>query len=193
MKIVDVSHHNGRIKWQLASKEVEAVFIKATEGINYVDPMFIKNAIAAQAAGIKAGYYHFATLRTTHVETDAKNEANWFLYNIKKAPFPALPLVLDFEDTQIILNKDDSFKFISTFFAQLVVNGYHDYMLYGGTHFLNEHLPEDHNLGCVPLWLADYTEPYFVPNGWDKITLLQYTDKGKVNGITGDVDLNRYI
>lgn len=193
MKTIDISHHNGRIKWQAVSKDVSAVFIKATEGRTYVDPMFIKNAIAATQNGIKVGYYHFATLRTHNAALDAKIEANWFIENIKKAPTPLLPLVLDFEDTEIVLNKTDSLTYINTFFASLVVNGYRDYMLYSGTHFLNDHLPDNHNLGCVPIWIADYNEPHFTPNGWDKITLHQYTDKGKVNGITGNVDLNRYI
>lgn len=175
------------------AKEADCAFIKCTEGQNYVDPMFIKNANGANTAGIKAGYYHFATLRTTNVEIDAKNEANWFIANIKKAQMATLPLVLDFEDTGIALSKTDSLKFINTFFAQLVLNGYHDYMLYGGTAFLNDHLPDNHNLGAIPIWIADYNEPHFTPRGWDKITLLQYTDKGKVNGITGNVDVSRYL
>lgn len=191
--VIDISHHNGKIKWLTASKEVDSVFIKATEGANYVDPMFIKNAIAAHTAGIKTGYYHFATLCNTHVETDAKIEANWFIENIKKVPIASLPLALDFEDSEITLNKADSLTFITTFFGELFAHGYYDYMLYSGTSFLNAHLPHNHNLGHISLWIADYNEPYFVPVGWDKITLLQYTDKGKVNGIGTNVDLNRYV
>lgn len=191
--VIDVSHHNGRIKWLTVAKTVDQVFIKVSEGRDYVDPMFIKNAIAANTAGIKIGYYHFATLRSTNVETDAKIEANWFIENIKKVQTPLLPLVLDFEDTEIILNKADSLLFIHTFFAELTVNGYHDHMLYGGPFFLDDHLPHDHDLGCIPLWLSDYRATYGMPKGWDKITLLQYTDKGKVNGIGTNVDINRYL
>lgn len=191
--IIDISHHNGKINWQSISKEVDCLFIKATEGTSYVDSMFLKNAIAAHDAGIKTGYYHFATLRSQQVYNDAKTEAYWFLGNIKKAPIPSMPLVLDFEDEKINLSKADSLLFITTFFGELLSHGYNDVMLYGGTSFLNAHLPANHNLGHIPLWIADYNEPSFVPVGWDKITLLQHTDKGKVNGIVGYVDLNRYI
>ncbi len=190
---IDISHHNGKIKWQEVANEVDQCFIKATEGSTYVDPMLIKNAIAANTAGIKTGYYHFATPRSHEVETDAKNEANWFIENIKKAPNPGLPLVIDFEDTEITLNKNEALLFINTFFRQLILNGYHDFMLYGGTSYLNDHLPANHNLGHIPLWLADYNEPYFVPVGWDKVTLHQHTDKGSITGIKGNVDLNRYV
>ncbi len=193
MKFIDISHHNGKIDWQSVSEEVDSIFIKATEGVDYLDKMFLKNAIAATEAGLNVGYYHFATPRSHDVETDAKNEANWFIENVKKAPEPTLPLVLDFEDEKIVLNKVDSLLFINTFFRQLILNGYHDIMLYGGTSYLNDHLPANHDLGHIPLWIADYNEPHFTPVGWDKITLLQHTDKGEIAGINGNVDLNRYI
>lgn len=191
--VIDISHHNGKINWFTVVKTVDSVFIKATEGNSYVDPMFIKNAIAATTAGIKVGYYHFATPRSTTPEIDAKKEANWFVENIKKVPIAHLPLALDFEDSEIVLTRTDALIFINTFFNCLISYGYHDFMLYGGTSFLNQHLPANHNLGHIPLWIADYNEPNFVPTGWDKITLLQHTDKGKVDGIVGYVDLNRYI
>lgn len=193
MKILDVSHHNGTVNWMAVADEADSVFIKVTEGQTLVDPMFLKNATLATEVGLKVGYYHFATLRSHEVEADAKNEANWFVENIKKAPPPTLPLVLDFEDTKIVLNREDALTFITTFFRQLILHGYHDYMLYSGTSFLNKHLPANHTLGCVPLWLADYTEPYFIPTGWQKVTLHQYTEKGTIAGIKGNVDLNRYV
>lgn len=191
--IIDVSHHNGTIKWLSASKVVDSVFIKATQGTTYRDPMFIKNATAANLSGIKVGYYHFATLNSHDVITDATDEANWFISNIKKAPSPSLPLVLDLEDEKNTLNRDDTLRYVKTFFRQLVLNGYHDYILYSGTHYLNDHLPVNHGLEYVKLWIADYNEPHFIPNGWEEITLLQYTDKGTIEGIKGNVDLNRYL
>lgn len=193
MKIIDVSHHNGRIKWLTVSKNVDQAFIKATEGSTYADPMFIKNAIAAHTAGIKIGYYHFATLNTHDVINDAKREANWFLYNISLAPINNLPLVLDIETNKIGASKKEVLTFIHHFILRLINADYIDFMIYSYTSFLNDNLPKDHDLGKYKLWLADYNEPHFVPVGWDRITLLQYTDKGKVNGITGNVDLNRYL
>ncbi len=190
---IDISHHNGKVNWQTVALTVDSVFIKVSEGATVVDKRLIENAIAATDHGLKVGYYHFATPRSHDVENDAKTEANWFIENIKKCPEPTLPLVLDFEDEKIVLNKTDSLLYINTFFRQLILNGYHDFMLYGGTSYLNDHLPANHNLGHIPLWIADYNEPHFTPVGWEKITLLQYTDKGKVEGVTGNVDLNRYV
>lgn len=191
--VIDISHHNGKIKWFEVSKTVDSVYIKATEGQNYLDPMFIKNAIAANMAGIKIGYYHYATLQSKEVEKDAKIEANWFVANVKRVPNPGLGLVLDLEDPECNLSREEVLTYVKTFFRYLVLNGYHDFMLYSGTSFLNEHLPINHGLEYIKLWIADYNEPHFVPHGWEQIHLLQYTDQGKIEGITGNVDINRYV
>ena len=36
---IDVSHHNGKIKWKQVS-DVEFVYVKATEGAKYADPLY---------------------------------------------------------------------------------------------------------------------------------------------------------
>lgn len=191
--VIDISKYQGEIDWIELAKTVTDVFIRATFGQKIIDPLFIKNAIGAHTVGIKAGYYHFATLQSNDVELDAKLEAMHFIDQVKKVVLPQLGLVLDLEDKNISLSREETLTYIKTFFRYLVLNGYHDYMLYSGTHFLNDHLPVNHDLGYIKLWIADYTEPHFIPNGWEKITLLQFTDKGKINGIHGNVDLSRYI
>lgn len=37
--VIDVSHHNGPIKWSLIPPEIKLVFIKASQGGQFVDPM----------------------------------------------------------------------------------------------------------------------------------------------------------
>ncbi len=191
--VIDVSHHNGKINWSKVAKTVDSVFIKATEGSNYVDPMLIKNAVGGDTNGIKVGYYHFATLNSQDVVIDAINEAEWFMSNIKKAVAPSLPLVLDIETNKLKISRPKVLAYIQAFFRQLKLSGYEDYMLYSYTSFLNENLPSQHPLGAIRLWLADYNGSYVIPKGWKEIYLHQYTDKGKVDGIKGNVDINRYV
>lgn len=194
MKTIDVSHHNGIIKWPQVAKTVGEVFIKATEGASFIDPRLRRNASGAHQEGIKVGYYHFATLNSKDVVTDAKIEAKWFLAAIGKLHKNSLPLVLDVEDSSIRIKKVrlNVALYIDTFFYQLELAGY-SYMLYSTTSFLNYYLPAKHGLSDIKLWIADYNEPHFVPKGWGKIHLLQYTEKGRVVGITGNVDINRYL
>ena len=46
-------------------------------------------------------------------------------------------------------------------------------------------------LGQYPLWLARYADiPGFLPGGWRTWSFWQFTAKGRVPGIDGEVDLN---
>ena len=88
MNGIDISHHNGSINWIKvinSSFKPEFVYIKCTQGIDYKDPLFLKNAKDAKASGIKIGYYHFASLNNDDIIADASKEAKWFLSNVKIA------------------------------------------------------------------------------------------------------------
>lgn len=45
---IDVSHHNEKINWEQVP-DVDFVYIKATEGATYVDPMYQQNINGARA------------------------------------------------------------------------------------------------------------------------------------------------
>ncbi len=74
---LDVSHHQGDIDWGqvAAAGEHEFVWIKASEGGDWVDPKFADNWRAAQAAGLVVGAYHYFTLCTPGAE-QAENFLN---------------------------------------------------------------------------------------------------------------------
>src|SRR6266568_4146663 len=58
--VVDVSHHNGAIDWPaVAGARIALAFIKATQGVGFVDPAFESNRNAAVNAGILVVPYHF--------------------------------------------------------------------------------------------------------------------------------------
>lgn len=62
-------------------------------------------------------------------------------------------------------------------------------IIYSYTYFIRDYL--DGSLSDIPLWLAHYDikQPPDL-SGWKSWLFFQYTDKGKVSGINGDVDLN---
>jgi GH25 family lysozyme M1 (1,4-beta-N-acetylmuramidase) len=58
--VIDVSHHNGAIDWSaVAGAGIALVFIKATQGVGFVDPAFERNRSAAVNAGVLVVPYHF--------------------------------------------------------------------------------------------------------------------------------------
>lgn len=195
---IDVSHHQGQIKWDEVAKNpqpVEFIFLKASQGTGYTDSEFYSNVKGASSVGIPFGFYHFATLNSENVIKDASDEAAYFLSVINKTLRPALPLVLDIEveSPNVQLDPAQVLSWIKNFFAYLENTGHKNYMLYSGTPFLNYHLPKNNGLGAIPLWLAAYTnkpEPV-IPSGWKNYTIWQYSDKGKVDGIKGFCDLNK--
>lgn len=190
--IIDISSYQKINDWAKVKQTVglEGIYIKACEGINAPDKGLKEKADAALAAGIPFGFYHFATLNNLNVEADAASEAN-FLYNVTKDFKTGLPLVLDIERNDIKLTPPQVLKYIQTFFSTLAGHGVADIVLYSYTPFLNANLPDTHGLGSHKLWLAAYTPKPILPRGWANIWLWQYTQKGFINGIAGNVDLSK--
>ncbi len=59
-KGVDVSHWSGNIDYKSVSDSgIDIVYIKASEGKSYVDPMLNTNYKNAKAQGLLIGFYHF--------------------------------------------------------------------------------------------------------------------------------------
>lgn len=190
MKGIDVSHYNIVTDYVKAANGQDFVYIKATEGTNYVDPKMKAHAAGFGPTGVKTGYYHFASLNSASIATDARTEASFFVNTIKGLPV-GMPLVLDIEENKANLKPTQVLEWITNFMDEMSKLGHTDNVLYSYTPFLNANLPANHGLK-YPLWIAAYTNKKqpALPKGWDKYWLWQYSNKGAVPGIKGDVDLN---
>jgi len=188
---IDVSHWQGDIKWNLVKNDgFSFVFIKATEGVDYEDRCFSKNIKAAKEAGILVGAYHFCTPASVE---DAVNEAEHYIKVIKKYggfDILDLPPVIDIEKNQG-LTKQQISKIVSAWIEKVKEQAKVQPIIYSYTYFIRDYL--DESLSDIPLWLARYdSKPPLNYSGWKNWLFLQYTDKGQVNGIKGNVDLNQY-
>lgn len=89
---LDVSNHQGVIDWErVAADDIDFVYIKATEGGDFVDARFEDNWRGAGAAGLYRGAYHFFTLCRSGVD-----QARNFL-NVVPYVEAELPLAVDLE------------------------------------------------------------------------------------------------
>jgi len=195
MNGIDVSHNNGTIDWTKVAAnptKIDFAFIKASEGVGYTDPMFKTNANGAKNAGIRVGYYHFASLNTLNNVPDAKAEADYFMSLLKTVPAADLPYVLDIETNKVGLDPAHVQEWINTFFAEMKAGGYGNTILYSYTPFLDSNLPHPHNLGNVRLWIAAYVSAPSpkLPQGWTQYYIWQKSSTGSVSGINGNVDMN---
>ena len=189
---IDVSKWQADINWKTVKSAtnppIEYALIKATEGVQTKDSKAQQNGLGAKTAGIKFGYYHFAR---PYLDNAIKS-AQWFAASLKSLPKGEIMPVLDLETNDGGLTPAQMQEWVTTFLNTMKSLGYPDVIMYSYKYFLNDNLPKDHPFGNMPLWLASYTNnPPTPPNGWDGYEIWQYTDKGQVPGITGNVDMNK--
>jgi lysozyme len=186
LKGIDISHHNNEPNWAILAKNVDFVYLKATEGNTYVDPKAIDWYNKAKKAGIKVGFYHFA--RFSSVD-DGLTEAKFFMSTVGKLDVD-IPFVLDIEVDDVKLSIDNMTKACLTFLDYVVQTTKHPTaIVYTYDDFIHNELGKA--LGKYPLWLADYGDHKLSPNSvWNKYVALQYTDRGNVLGINGGVDID---
>lgn len=87
---LDVSHHQGKIDWDIVDEKYRFVFIKASEGDTFTDSRFYENIREAKRTGRITGAYHFF-----HFNYDGTEQADNFINTVGKEI--DLPPVIDFE------------------------------------------------------------------------------------------------
>ena len=187
---IDVSAHQGKIDWNaVKASGVDFAIIRCgfrgqTAGSIYEDAYFKRNVSAATAAGIKVGIYFYSTAVN---ENEALEEAAWVVKKISTYRI-TYPVVYDFEDFGAYRCKNvDGAQATSnalTFLNFVKSNGYEP-MMYANKSDITTRLSR----GSFPckFWLAHYTSQ---TDYTGNINMWQYTSKGSVPGITGNVDMN---
>lgn len=200
-KCIDVSKHNGVIDWnKVKAAGIKAAIIRAGYGCT-IDPKFTANIKGAQAAGLAVGVYWFAYPLNV---AGAKAEAD-YAYKVIKPYKLDLGVFYDLEyDTEryatqnnVSYTKDLRTDVIKAFCERM--KGYQykvglylnpDYILYKINY--NE-------LKSYPLWLAQWKTTSTTSYGAVSANAVskKHGDPeiwqfgaGKVNGISGNVDLN---
>lgn len=199
--IIDVSKHNGKINWQqVAAAGVTDVIIRLSLGYGAIDSSALYHAQNASNAGVAVSYYHFAYPDKKiggGVESDATAEAKYFVEQFSKGRMPAPRyLAVDLENwsetTDSSLAPSDYYKWLVVFLQTVLIETGIVPIVYSYASYLTGKLPQGHKLGAYPLWIANYSKDNPpLPTGWDRYFMHQYSAKGSVPGITGDVDLNR--
>jgi lysozyme len=189
IKGIDISHHQGNVDFQrIKAAGIQFVMLKATEGVNYIDPCFKSNAAAALAAGLPIGVYHF--LRAGSVE----NQVRDCLAAIK--PYKITwPVAVDVEHNELLtMNRDKLTSVVLDFCARIKAAGYQP-MVYSNYNWLycSKRLDVDRiRAAHIPIWMAWYSNA--TPDNTDRSALCdmwQYASDGKVDGITSNgLDMN---
>lgn len=185
---VDVSRWQGEIDWpKLRSQGANFAFIKATDGGDHLDPMFMKNWTGAAAAGIRRGAYHFF-----YWCRPASEQADWFIRNVPKVA-GALPPVIDVEwNGESRCRKRPSpaqvREKMQVFMDRLERHYGQRPIIYTAPDFYADNLKGAFT--DYPFWLravAQHPSRVYPGRKW---VFWQYSGSGLSHGVKGNIDLN---
>ena len=187
---IDVSNWQGYINYaEVKNAGIQVVYIKASQGTNIKDAYFDINYENAKANGLRVGFYHFLTATNTE---QAREEANFFV-SVISGKTPDCKLVLDYE-TFGGVGREEINNIARTFMQRVEELTSKEVMLYSD--LSNARNTFDTSLAAeYDLWIAYYENRNNLMNietSWNTYIGIQYTDRGRVNGINGSVDRDLY-
>ena len=199
---VDVSKWQGKIDWAKVKKSgidfaIIRIGFRGENGVIYKDDCADYNIQQADKAGVLVGVYFFSTATTA---AEALEEAEWTVSAVAGYPI-SYPVVYDCEGFKSsesrmygISNAQRTDNALA-FLKYVEQNGYEG-MLYSAKNELDNSLYWDTARieNSYSVWVARYPDaPYpqtATPDYGGKYDMWQYTDKGSVNGISGNTDMS---
>ena len=194
---LDVSCFNGIVNYSAVKAQgIDFVIARVggrgwESGLMYTDSMALDHIRGAKAAGLKVGVYFYSTAVNA---AEAVQEASLVIDTLAGTSLE-MPVYIDMEysgsfpkgraDT---LSPAQRIEIINAFSRTLANHGY-DSGVYSSESLLWTSL--DHNyLSRYSVWMANYTENNALPSYPYDYHIWQFTDRGVVEGMGGNVDLN---
>ena len=178
---IDMSHYQGEVFWETVGEhsKMAYVYLKATEGGDRIDPQYERNIDLAHRHGLKVGSYHFF-----RPMVDLQLQLRNFKTQCLPGEQDLIPM-LDVETVGKLSTEafcDSLFKFLD-----MMEETYHQKpLVYTFRNFYNKHLLG--KLNDYQLMVAMYAdEPPVLDDKRDYI-IWQYTCKGRIMGVGGQVD-----
>ena len=176
---IDMSHYQGDVFWETVSNNTPMayVYLKATEGGDRIDEKFERNIVMAHVHGLKVGSYHFY-----------RPNVNW------REQFEFMKRIVRIEEQDLVPLIDiEKFgggsRFVSDLreFVLAVERHYgRKPLLYTYQNFYNKHLRGQ--FPDYPWMIACYSDNQPVLSDGQPYIMWQYSCKGRLSGIRGDVD-----
>ncbi|SCY33491.1 GH25 family lysozyme [Butyrivibrio sp. INlla14] len=188
---IDVSKWNGNIDWKAVKNSgVSFVIIRcgyrgSSQGALIEDPKFRANIQGAQNAGIRVGVYFFTQAVN---EVEAVEEASMVI-NLIKGYNISYPVYLDVEashgrgDNISAAQRTANIKA----FCGTIQNAGYKAGVYANKTWFTSYINTS-QITNYRIWLAQYAKA--VTYNGSRYDMWQYSSKGRVTGISGNVDMN---
>lgn len=197
IKGIDVSEHQKKIDWEkVKSDGVQFAMLRMGVGSDIqsqTDDYVLRNAEECDRLGIPYGLYIYSYATS---ESKAHSEAKHMI-RVAKQVNATLGYYYDMEDADGYklkhnfnprTHKAELTNFCLIFLEDMKKAGYDNVGVYANKDYFTNILDIEKIRKIGKIWLAQWgvSKPYVLCNMW------QYTSKGKVNGISGNVDMNIY-
>lgn len=191
---IDVSQYQGDVDWAaVARTEVDFVIARVggrgyTVGAIYEDTKFDEYADSAAQAGLQVGAYFFSQAISV---AEAREEAYYVLDKLRGHDITG-PVVFDWE----VIGKSEARTYgietgvlcaAANAFCEIIEDAGYDAMIYITDYagYVKYDLSE---VMDYPLWYANYSSD--APTFYYDFAMWQYSSKGSVDGIKGNVDMD---
>ncbi len=194
----DISCHNGNVDVKrIRDAGCGRVGIRAGYGKNNIDQKFVSNALACYNLGVNVLLYWFSYAYTVAM---AAAEAGYAIAQAKKY-WAKCPIAFDLEYDSVNYARKNGVAITKALatdmtiaFLQRVKEAGYIPVIYTNRDYLLNYFDMDRitaALGTVYVWYARYASALpasetDIPDIW------QYTSTGRVPGVTGNVDMNRF-
>lgn len=178
-KVIDVSHHQGTINWDMVKSDgVEGAIIRVSDSTGTMDRECDRNVTECTRLGIPFGLYIYSRAKDS---SKLQSEIDLILGKANGCNKSVLlyPLYIDLEQSGC-----ESFANTAAneFKKQIEAAGYYA-GVYANKNWFDNYVGDT---GNMTRWAARYNDTL----GMDGVDMWQYTSKGSVSGISGNVDMN---
>lgn len=191
-RIIDISEFNTVTDWDAVKKNVDAVIIRALRrdsrsGALIFDKKYIEHRKACKTHNIPYSLYYFTEDIT---EAEAIEAADMMIYTLRDIAKYIAPVFIDTEHIDAEargdkIDKNTRTACVKAFCNRLQAAGI-PAGIYSNTSWLNNQL----DMSQLPfsIWVAEWGTS--APSYTGEWTLWQYTNKGSIDGVSGNVDIS---
>ncbi|WP_276703428.1 GH25 family lysozyme [Romboutsia ilealis] len=186
-KGIDVSHYDGNINWRIVKEHIDFAILRLGwigNTHHELDTKFEIYYNECKREGIPIGIYVYNYCNTPET---AKIGANWAVNHLKGKHID-LPVYIDMEDISIEHLGRKTLTDICIAFNKVIQDAGYWAGVYANLNWYTNYLNKDIIKERYTTWIADYgvSEDRFE----GQYDMLQYSETGRVPGISSNVDMN---
>ena len=187
-KGIDVSHFQGNIDWNKVKGNIDFAILRlgwiGNNNNHTLDTKFETYYNACKSTGIPIGIYVYNYCNS---EDTVKSGAEWTVNQLKDKGID-LPIYIDMEDRSIENLGKDKLTSICIAFNTVIENAGYWAGVYANLNWYTNYLNKDTIKARYTTWVVHYgiSQDRYV----GQYDMLQYSDTGKISGISGNVDMD---